>query len=71
MGQCLPSGRSRKGWYTDYGYGKQECPNDSPEAFVFPNSRKSNGVKRNAFIRSDNYRAGVLKRLAEELGSRS
>jgi integrase len=47
---------------------KQECPDWSPEAFIFPNARKRNGATRNGFIRTDNYRARVLKKLAEKLG---
>jgi integrase len=47
---------------------KQECPNPAAEAFIFPNSRKRNGVRRNGFIRTDNYRARVLKPLAMKLG---
>jgi integrase len=47
---------------------KQQCPNPAAEAFIFPNSRKRNGVRRNGFIRTDNYRARVLKPLAMKLG---
>jgi integrase len=47
---------------------KQQCPNPTPEAFIFPNSRRRNGVRRNGFIRTDNYRARVLKPLAMKLG---
>jgi len=47
---------------------KQQCPNPAAEAFIFPNSRKRNGVRRNSFIRTDNYRARVLKPLAIKLG---
>jgi hypothetical protein len=50
---------------------KQECPDASPDAFIFPNSRRRNGAKKNGFIRTDNYRARVLKKLAAELGSAS
>ena len=46
---------------------KQECPDRSPEAFIFPNARKRNGAKRNGFIRTDNYRARVLRTLASKL----
>jgi len=46
---------------------KQACPNPTPDAFIFPNSRKRNGVRRNGFIRTDNYRARVLKPLAKKL----
>jgi integrase len=47
---------------------RQECPNPAPEAFIFPNARKRHGAGRNGFIRTDNYRARVLKPLAQELG---
>jgi len=47
---------------------KRECPNPAAEAFLFPNSRKRNGARRNGFLRTDNYRARVLKPLAEKLG---
>jgi len=47
---------------------KVACPNPAPDAFLFPNSRKRNGAKRNGFIRTDNYRARVLKPLAKKLG---
>jgi integrase len=47
---------------------KQQCPDPSPEAFIFPNSRKRNGARRNGFIRTDNYRSRVLKPLAKKLG---
>jgi integrase len=40
----------------------------SAEAFIFPNARKRNGAKKNGFIRTDNYRVRVLKKLARELG---
>jgi integrase len=59
----LPGGLAHELWLW-----KQECPDSSPEAFIFPNSRKRNGAKRNGFIRTDNYRARVLKKLAENLG---
>jgi integrase len=39
-----------------------------PDAFIFPNARKRNGATKNGFIRTDNYRARVLKKLAEQLG---
>ena len=38
------------------------------QAFIFPNARKRNGAKKNGFIRTDNYRARVLTKLARELG---
>lgn len=47
---------------------KQQCPDASPEAFIFPNTRKRYRVKRNGFIRTDNDRARVLKPLAKKLG---
>jgi hypothetical protein len=47
---------------------KQECRDSSSEAFIFPNARKRNGAKKNGFIRTDNYRARVLKKLAEKQG---
>ncbi len=37
-------------------------------AIIFPNSRKHNGAKKNGFIRTDNYRARLLKKLGEKLG---
>ena len=46
---------------------RQACPDPTPEAFIFPNSRKRNGAKRNGFIRTDNYRSRVLKNLGEQL----
>ncbi len=59
----LPEGLANELWLW-----KQECPDRSPEAFIFPNARKHNGAKKNGFIRTDNYRARVLKKLAEQLG---
>ncbi len=47
---------------------KQECAGASPDAYIFPNSRRRNGAKKNGFIRTDNHRARVLKKLAAELG---
>lgn len=44
------------------------CPNRESEAFIFPAARKRNGAKRNGPIRTDNYRARVLKPLARKLG---
>jgi integrase len=61
----LPAGLANELWLW-----KQECPDRSPEAFIFPNARKRNGAKQNGFIRTDNYRARVLKKLAEKLGLR-
>ena len=49
---------------------KQECPDASPEAFIFPNARKRNGAAKHGFIGTDNYRARVLKKLGEQLGLR-
>ena len=59
----LPEGLANELWLW-----KQECPDRSPEAFIFPNARKRNGAKKNSFIRTDNYRSRVLKKLAAELG---
>ena len=53
----LPEGLANELWLW-----KQECPDSSPDAFIFPNSRKRNRAKKNGFIRTDNYRARVLKR---------
>ena len=39
---------------------KQQCPNSSPEAFIFPN-------KKGGFMDSNNYRNRVLHGLAQEL----
>jgi len=61
----LPEGLANDLWLW-----KQECPDASPDAFIFPNSRKRDGAKKNGFISTDNYRARVLKKLAEELGLR-
>jgi len=59
----LPEGLANELWLW-----KQECPDPSPAAFIFPNSRKRKGAVRNGFIRTDNYRARVLKKLSEQLG---
>ncbi len=59
----LPDGLATELWLW-----KQECPDRSAEAFIFPNARKRNGSKTNGFIRTDNYRARVLKKLAAKLG---
>jgi integrase len=59
----LPEGLANDLWLW-----KQECPDRSPKAFVFPNARKRNGAEKNGFIRTDNYRARVLKKLGEKLG---
>jgi integrase len=58
----LPAGLANELWLW-----KQECPDGSAEAFIFPNARKRNGAKRNGFIRTENYRARVLKKLGEKL----
>jgi len=42
-------------------------PRSLSEAFIFPNARKRKGAKKNCFIRTDNYRVRVLKKLAETL----
>ena len=59
----LPEGLANELWLW-----KEECPNSTPEAFIFPNSRKRNGARQNGFIRTDNYRARVLKPLGRKLG---
>jgi integrase len=59
----LPQGLAKDMWLW-----KQECRDSSAEAFIFPNAHKRNGAKKNGFIRTDNYRARVLKKLAEKLG---
>jgi integrase len=59
----LPEGLVNELWLW-----KQECPDRSPGAFVFPNARKRDGAKMNGFIRTDNYRTRVLTKLAAELG---
>jgi integrase len=59
----LPEGLANDLWLW-----KLEYPDRSPKAFVFPNARKRNGAEKNGFIRTDNYRARVLKKLGEKLG---
>jgi integrase len=59
----LPEGLANDLWLW-----KRECPDASPGAFIFPNARKRNGAVKSGFIRTDNYRARVLKKLAEQLG---
>jgi integrase len=59
----LPAGLANELWLW-----RQECSDPSPDGFIFPNSRKRDGARRNGFIRTDNYRARVLKPLAHELG---
>ena len=59
-----------EGLVNDLSRWKQECLDASPDAYIFPNSRRRNGAKKNGFIRTDNYRARVLKKLAAELGLR-
>jgi integrase len=59
----LPDGLANDLWLW-----KQECPDPSDDAFIFPNARKRNGATKNGFIRTDNYRARVLKKLADQLG---
>ena len=46
----------------------EESPNLAPESFLFPNTRKRNGATQPGVIRTDNYRARVLKALAQKLG---
>jgi site-specific recombinase XerD len=58
----LPEGLVKELWLW-----KQACRDPVPEAFIFPNARKCNGVKRNGFIRTDNYRSRVLKKLGQQL----
>jgi integrase len=57
-----------QGLVNDLWLWKQECPDSSPDAFIFPNARKRNGAARNGFIRTDNYRTRVLQPLAKKLG---
>ena len=59
----LPDGLANELWLW-----MQECPDPSTGAFIFPNSRRRNRAEKNGFIRTDNYRARVLKKLAKELG---
>jgi len=59
----LPAGLANELWLW-----KQKCPDPSPAAFIFPNSRKRKGALKNGFIRTANYRARVLKKLSEQLG---
>jgi integrase len=59
----LPDGLGNELWLW-----KHECSDASPETFIFPNARRRNGTAKNGFIRTDNYRARVLKKLAKELG---
>ena len=59
----LPDGLANELWLW-----KQECPDVRSDSFIFPNSRRRNGAKKNGFIRTDNYRARVLRKLAKELG---
>jgi integrase len=61
----LPAGLANELWLW-----RQECSDPSPDGFIFPNSRKRDGARRNGFIRTDNYRARVLKKLAAVLGLR-
>ena len=59
----VPEGLANELWQW-----RQECADRSPEAFIFPNARRRNGAKKNGCIRTDNYRARVLKKLAKDLG---
>jgi integrase len=59
----VPEGLSNDLWLW-----KQDCPDPASDAFIFPNARKRSGARRNGFIRTENYRARVLKKLATELG---
>ncbi len=76
-GQLLDYGKTRKslrtvhlpeGLANELWLWKQECPDPSPDAFIFPNARKRNGAAKNGFICTNNYRARVLNKLAEALG---
>jgi len=76
-GQLRDYGKTKKslrtvhvpeGLANDLWFWRQECPNPGSEGFIFPNSRRRNGARWNGFIRTDNYRARVLKPLARELG---
>ncbi|HEX9119258.1 MAG TPA: tyrosine-type recombinase/integrase [Terriglobales bacterium] len=58
----LPEGLANDLWLW-----RQECPDPSPEAFIFATQRKSQKTKQRTFISTDNYRRRVMKRLAEEL----
>jgi hypothetical protein len=60
----LPEGLANDLWLSP-----QECPDRSPEAFIFPNGALAKGARKNGFMRTDNYRARVLKKLAEKLES--
>src|SRR5271169_4078735 len=44
----LPEGLANDLWLW-----KQECPDASPDGFIFPNSRRRNGAKKNGFIGTD------------------
>jgi integrase len=56
-----------QGFANDLWLWKQECPDVSADAFIFPNSRKRSGATKNGFIRTDNYRTRVQKNLGEKL----
>jgi integrase len=66
--QSLRTVHVPEGLANDLWLWKQECPDSSPDAFIFPNARKRKGATQNGFIRTDNYRARVLKKLERELG---
>ncbi|MBV9180847.1 MAG: tyrosine-type recombinase/integrase [Acidobacteria bacterium] len=59
----LPDGLANELWLW-----KQDCGDVDVEAFIFPNARKRNGAKTNGFLRTDNYRARVLKKIGQQLG---
>ena len=79
QGQAADFGKTKKslrtvhlpeGLATELWLWRQDYPDRSAEAFIFPNARKRNGSKTNGFIRTDNYRSRprVLKKLAAKLG---
>jgi integrase len=55
-----------QGLVNDLWLWKQECPDVSADAFISLKSRKRGGATKNGFIRTDNYRARVLKKLGVE-----
>src|SRR5664280_386726 len=67
LGRGARSGRvwdgftCRKNWRRTFGFGKQECPDSSPDAFIFPDAK-------GGFMDTGNYRKRVLHKLARDLG---
>ena len=61
----LPEGLANELWLW-----KQECPDQAPAAFIFPNSRKRNRAKKNGFIRTDNYRRPGAEEAGPGTGTR-